>query len=165
MVGTPRFDLPFLSPGQAQKEAFHNEALQLLDAIVAGAVEEPPRNDPPASPAEGSCFIVGDTPTGAWEGKAEHLAAYSAGGWRLIPPVEGISVYMASAGISAVYREGSWELGTLRGSSLVLDGQQVVGPRASAIAAPSGGGTIDAQARLAISQVLDAMREHGLIEN
>ena len=35
MNGTPRLSLPFLSPGQAQKEFTHNEALQILDAVVA----------------------------------------------------------------------------------------------------------------------------------
>ncbi len=39
MSATPRLSLPFIVPGQAQKELFHNEALQLLDVLVAGAVE------------------------------------------------------------------------------------------------------------------------------
>ena len=48
MAGTPRLSLPFLSVGQAQKEFTHNEALQTLDVLVAGAIEEPPRATPPA---------------------------------------------------------------------------------------------------------------------
>ena len=46
MSGTPRLALPFLSPGQAQKEFTHNEALQTLDFLIAGAVEEAPRPAP-----------------------------------------------------------------------------------------------------------------------
>ena len=38
MEFTPRLSLPTLIPGQAQKELFHNEALQVLDFLVAGAV-------------------------------------------------------------------------------------------------------------------------------
>ena len=35
MSNTPRLRVPFLSPGQAQKEFFHNEALQTFDILVA----------------------------------------------------------------------------------------------------------------------------------
>ena len=58
MSSTPRLESPLLSPGQAQKEFFHNEALQTLDTLVAAAVEEPPRASPPASPALGVCYII-----------------------------------------------------------------------------------------------------------
>jgi hypothetical protein len=33
-----RFGLPFILPGQAQKEVFHNEALAALDGLVHAAV-------------------------------------------------------------------------------------------------------------------------------
>jgi hypothetical protein len=52
----------------------------------------------------------------------------------------------------------------VRASSLLIDGQQVVGARAAAIAAPSGGSTVDAEARVAVEAILAAMRQHGLIE-
>lgn len=38
-----------------------------------------------------------------------------------------------------------------------------VSPRASAIASPSGGATIDAEARASIDQILTTMRQHGQI--
>jgi hypothetical protein len=69
-----------------------------------------------------------------------------------------------SSGVWAVYRAGAWELGTVRGSSLVLEGLQVVGSRAAAIADPAGGTTVDSQARSAVSQILAALRQHGLIQ-
>ena len=52
----------------------------------------------------------------------------------------------------------------VRGSVLVLEGSQVVGTRRQPIASPTGGATMDAEARAAIEQVLSAMRLHGLIE-
>jgi hypothetical protein len=55
-------------------------------------------------------------------------------------------------------------MGAVRGSSLVLGGQQVVGSRGAAIAAPSGGTTIDSQARTTIGLILAALRQHGLID-
>ena len=36
---SPRLDLPFILPSQAQKHVTHNEALRLLDALVQLAVE------------------------------------------------------------------------------------------------------------------------------
>ena len=53
--------MPFILPGQAQKELFHNEALQVLDIVVAAAAEEAPGNDPPLSPTSGSSYLVGDS--------------------------------------------------------------------------------------------------------
>lgn len=165
MSVTPRLNLPFLSAGQAQKEFTHNEALQTLDAIVAGGVEEPPRTAPPTSPSAGACYIVAPSPTGAWAGKSQSIAAYTSGGWRFVAPLEGMSAYVRSAGVWATYRSGAWELGVVRGTSIVVAGQQVVGSRSGAIASPSGGTTVDGAARSAIDQILTALRQHGLIES
>jgi hypothetical protein len=164
MTGTPRLGLPFLSAGQAQKEIYHNEALQSLDTLVAGAVEEPPRADPPTSPAVGACYIVAGGAVGEWTGGDGRVAAFTSAGWRLIPPLEGMTVYVRSSSVWATYRAGAWELGQVRGSSLVLAGQQVVGSRAAAIASASGGTTVDSEARAVVDQILAAMRQHGLIE-
>jgi hypothetical protein len=136
----------------------------VLDVLVGGAVEGPPQVAPPASPVVGTSYLVGDAPSGAWVGKQQSVAAYSSGGWRFVVPVEGLTVYMRASDTWAAYRNGTWELGTVRGSSLVLGGQQVVGVRAAAIGSPSGGSTIDAQARSTINQILGALRQHGLIE-
>jgi hypothetical protein len=164
MSGTPRLALPFLSPGQAQKEFTHNEALQTLDIVAASSVEESPRSDPPASPAIGACYIVDAAATGAWAGRSQSVAGFTTGGWRFVTPVEGMAAYVKSVSIWALYRAGAWELGVLRGSAVEVGGQQVVGNRASAIASAAGGTTIDTEARAVIDQILDALRHHGLIE-
>ena len=164
MGATPRLSLSFLSPGQAQKEFTVNEALQTLDTVVAPAVEEGPRSDPPASPSLGSCYIVGTSPTGEWAGKAQFLATFTSGGWRLISPPEGMSVYVKDGGIWAAYRGGSWELGSLRASRVLIGNEQVVGARGAAIGSASGGATVDSEARSVIDAILAALRLHGLIE-
>jgi hypothetical protein len=127
-------------------------------------VEQAALDDPPASPALGSCYIVGDSPTGTWAGKSQNLAGFTSGGWRFVPPLEGLSVYMKAEAQPASYRGGAWEIGVLRGSSLVIGGVQLVGSRAAAIASPSGGTTADTEARAALDQILSALRQHGLIE-
>ena len=152
-----------LIPGQAQKEFFHNEALHILDAIIAGAVEEPPRDEPPASPASGQCYLVGSSPVGDWSGYSGHVAVFSEAGWRFVAPVAGMSLLVKSSGIFAIYGSGGWEIGTLRASRVVVDGEQVVGPRLAAVADPAGGSTVDAEARLTLEQILSVLRQHGLI--
>jgi len=113
--------------------------------LVAPAVEEPPLAAPPSSPELGSCYIVAANPSGAWTGNAECLAAFTSGGWRFVAPVDGLNVYVRSTETQAIYREGGWELSE------------------GAVESPSGGATVDAEARLVIDQILGALRQHGLI--
>lgn len=164
MTATPRFELPLISPGQSQKELLHNEALQSLDVLVGTAVEGLPLAAPPASPVVGNCYLVAASPTGAWAGKAHHLAAYTSGGWRFIAPRDGLSAYVKSNGSTAAYRGGAWVIGDLSGAQVSVAGVKVIGAQAAAIAAPAGGATVDAEARTAIGLILDAMRGHGLIQ-
>jgi hypothetical protein len=160
---TERLKMPLLASGQAAKEIAHNEALLIADTLLCGAVEEPPRNAPPGSPATGQAYIVGASPSGAWAGKAGHVAGYTAGGWRLIPPADGMALLVKSTGTSAIYRGGAWDVGEVRAAAIKVGGQQVVGGQGAAIAAPTGGSTVDAEARTAISAILGALRAHGLI--
>ena len=163
MTGTPRLSLPFLSVGQAQKEFTHNESLQTLDMLVGGSVEGPPLASPPLAPALGAAYIVASGPTGAWAGKSQCVAAWTSGGWRFISPIEGMSLYERGSGTWAIYRSGDWEVGNLRGAALLIDGVQVVGTRAAAIASPTGGSVVDSEARATLDAILGALREHGLI--
>lgn len=135
----------------------------MLDTIVAAAVEEGPRNDPPATPLAGQCFIVGGAPTGAWAGNESALAAFSAAGWRFVGPVAGLQAWVKSTSTWATYSGGAWELGALRGSRVMIGGVQVVGGRSAAVADVAGGATIDAEARSAIGAILTSLRAHGLI--
>lgn len=163
MSTTPRHGLPLLAPGQAQKELFHNEALLALDCLVGGAVEGLPSDTPPASPVQGSCYLIGSNPTGAWAGKSGQIAAFGPGGWRFLVPTDGASLLVKNSGVRAEYRAGSWTIGTVRANSLSIGGVQVVAGQAAAIASPSGGTSVDSAARTAIDQILAALRQHGLI--
>lgn len=163
MAGTPRLNLPFINVGQAQKEFTHNEALQILDSLVGGAIEEPPRVTPPDAPSIGACYIVAEGATDAWAGMSLSLASWTSGGWQFIAPAEGMVVYERTSGTFAAFRSGAWELGLVRGTAMLIGGQQVVGPRAGAIDSPTGGAVIDAEGRSAIDAILAALRQHGLI--
>ena len=163
MDNTPRFALPFLAPGQAQKEFFHNEALQRADFLLCPVVEEPPRQAPPASPAIGQAYIVDSGGTGAWAGHDGEIAGYGEGGWRFIAAIEGMSVIERASGELLLRRGGAWEPGVVRAREVRINAQKVVGPRQAAIAAPAGGATIDSEGRAAIGAILAALRSHGLI--
>ena len=77
---------------------------------------------------------------------------------------EGMTLYERGSGTWAVYRNGDWEFGKLRGAALLIDGVQVVGSRAAAIASPTGGTTVDTEARATLGAILGALRGHGLID-
>jgi hypothetical protein len=161
---TARFALPFLMPGQAQKELFHNEALAVLDSVIDASVEGPPQVSPPASPVEGQCWIVASAATDAWSGKDLSLAAWTSGGWRFVVPPAGMGVWNKADALILRFDGAGWNGGELTGSSLRIGGVQVVGERLSAIASPSGGTIIDAEARAAVSAVIAALMSHGLID-
>ncbi|WP_419826069.1 DUF2793 domain-containing protein [Sphingomonas sp.] len=162
---SPRFSLPLLAAGQAQKELFHNEALTIVDAIVHPLALTIGDAAPPAAPVPGQCWIVGASPVGAWAGRAATLAAWTEGGWRFVVPVEGMAVWIAAEGLEARFEGGAWTLGEVIARRLLIGGVQVVGARAPRIAAPSGGTNSDQQSRDAIAAIIAVLSGHGLTAN
>jgi hypothetical protein len=160
---SPRFSLPFLLPGQAQKEHFHNEALLRLDALT-GACAVAALAAPPANPADGDTWIVAPPGEGAWAGRDNQLACWTQSGWRFIAPVEGLEVWNAGEGLAWRWTQGAWNAGELHGSALFIGGLKVVGERSAAVPSPSGGTIIDVEARAAIEQIIVALMSHGLID-
>lgn len=64
-----RFSLPFILPGQAQKEAYHNEALARIDAALHACIEGDPTADIPYDPAVGESWVVAPGAAGLWAGR------------------------------------------------------------------------------------------------
>lgn len=164
MDSSARFALPLLSPGQAQKEIFHNESLHRVDMLLCPVVEGAETPLPPAEPEAGTCYLVAPGASGAWAGKDGMLAGFTEGGWRFIPPIEGVRLFERNSGQMVVRRGGAWETGILRAQQLQIDGTTVVRERQPAIADPSAGGVVDAQCRSAVSAILGMLRTHGLID-
>jgi len=164
MEMTPRLGLPLLIAGQVQKELFHNEALATIDLLINGSVEGAPVTAPPPTPLLGTIYRIASAgATGAFAGREGLLAGYGVGGWRFVAPVEGMRLTERTTGVEAAFRNGAWTSGMLRASEVAVDGLKVLGPRTPAIADPAGGATADAQSRLALGQILAALRAHGLI--
>ena len=161
---TPRFALPFILPGQAQKELFHNEALVRIDLALHPAVEGPPAAEPPPAPAPGDCWIVGAGAAGEWSGRDNMLAMWTQSGWRFLSPAPGTSAWDKASAVPLLWDGSEWGQGDLAGTGLRVDGVRVVGPRQPGVASPSGGTIIDAEARAAINALTAALMSHGLIE-
>lgn len=161
---TPRFALPFILPGQAQKEHFHNEALARIDLALHPAVEGPPMAEPPSAPADGQCWIVAPAATGDWTGRDNLIAMWTDGGWRFVAPPPGTSAWNLAAALPWLWDGYQWRDGELVCSSLLVNGVRVVGGRQPAVASPSGGTIIDEEARAAINALTAALMSHGLIE-
>lgn len=160
---SPRFALPFLAPGQAQKELHHNEAVQLIEALLCPAVEEAGLVAPPANPLPGNCYVVGEGATGDWAGHDNALACFTEGGWRFIAPVDSMQLVDKITGETMSYEVGAWQRGVVRARQVQVNGQRVLDERQPAITDPAGGPVVDSECRAAVLGILAALRAHGLI--
>lgn len=164
MTGTQRFQLPFIFPGQAQKELYHNEALTLVDAALHMAVEEGPLVTPPQAPQSGQSWIVAAGAGGDWSGKDEQIAAWTDGGWRFIAPSPGLTAWNKAQGLWVHWSGTAWSSGEWPVARVMIGGQQIVGERQPAVASHSGGTTIDVEARAAVDAIIATLMSHGLID-
>jgi hypothetical protein len=137
-----RFTLPLLFVGQAQKEAYVNEALSRLDGLLFCAIESEAAT-PPVSPADGQAWLVGASPGGDWAGRAGQIAIRQSGQWLYAAAVDGMRLLNRSTG-QDIRRAGA----TWRAPSVP--------------AAPSGGAVVDAEARTAVSAIVAALRQAGV---
>ncbi len=108
MDATSNLSLPFIMAAQAQKHITHNEALRALDAVVQLMVLDKDLNSPPGSPVEGARYIVAASPTGAWSGQADKIAAYQDGAWAFYVPREGWLAWAADEDALYVWTGSAW---------------------------------------------------------
>ncbi len=104
---SPRLGLPLIAAGQAQKHITHNEALMELDALVHLSVNSI-LSAPPGSPAANVRHLIGSSPTGAWAGKTNQIAAYQDGAWVYYTPQIGWIVYVQDVAQLQVFNGTAW---------------------------------------------------------
>jgi len=139
---SPRFGLPLLFAGQAQKEVFVNEALSLIDGLVHCAIEGS-LDTPPATPADGMAWLVGAAPSGDWTDHAGHIAFRQNGQWLFTAPSDGMRIPDKSTGQDLRMTGGVWNTPVTPGL-------------------PSGGTVVDVEARQAFSDLIAALRDAGI---
>ncbi|WP_170479845.1 DUF2793 domain-containing protein [Ruegeria arenilitoris] len=105
---TPRLNLPFLQPSQAQKHVTHNEALRKLDLTVQLSLTSLNSITPPAVPNQGDIHALGATPTGDWTGHAGKLAAWIDTAWHFVAPETGWLAWDLSSGSLKVWDGSLW---------------------------------------------------------
>lgn len=104
-----RLSLPFIQPSQAQKHVTHNEALLRLDLLAQLVVEEFDASTPPGSPVDGQVWALASTPTAAWAGHGDELAAWFDGAWMFIAPQEGWRALGKVDVDLRIWDGGSWD--------------------------------------------------------
>jgi uncharacterized protein DUF2793 len=105
---SPRLDLPYIQPSQAQKHVTHNEALLRLDALVQMTVLAMAATVPPALPAAGDMHALGTAPLSDWAGQAGRLALWDGVSWQFIAPQEGWRCFDRGSGQAYVFEAGAW---------------------------------------------------------
>lgn len=140
-TASPRFGLPLLFAGQAQKEMFVNEAHALADALLHCAIEGT-ATTPPTAPVEGENWLVDISATGAWTGQDGKIACRQSGNWLFVPPVDGMRLLDRATGQERRFF-GTW-----------------LAPATPA--APAGGTTVDAEARACLEALIETLREAGV---
>ena len=148
MTTTPTFGLPDWAAAQATPWLTENQVKRIIEAAARGIIEDNDLSAPPGSCADGACYLVAGTGTGAWAGEDGRMAiavgTNAASGWYFVTvAAEGVRLYVRDEDLTQFYR-GSWFVPTT-------------------IADASGGATIDSQARTAINSLLAWARSAGHI--
>ena len=109
----------------------------LLHAAVLGEA-----SDPPVAPAEGDCWLVGESPAGEWAGRGGELACRQEGAWQFALPLPGTRVYDRANGQMLLFTD-TWR-------------------RIAAPSPPAGGATVDSEARDTIATLIEALKSAGI---
>lgn len=104
---TKRIGLEYLEVNQSQKEVTVNEAFNRLDLFVGLTVDNI-LSSPPSSASEGTAFLVGTNPTGAFSGKKNYIAHYLNGAYEFYAPIEGMRIYVTSTKTDYRYLGATW---------------------------------------------------------
>ncbi|WP_206238060.1 DUF2793 domain-containing protein [Novosphingobium terrae] len=141
-AASPRLGLPLLYAGQAQKEAFVNESCARLDAAVHCAIEGIAAT-PPATPVEGSSWLVATPASGDWAGQDGCIAARQAGNWLFLLPFDGLRIFNRASQQFSHY-DGGWKM-------------------APVVSLPQNGTMIDNEARSTLANLVAALQTAGIL--
>ena len=119
MDATPRLQLPYIAPQQAQKQVTYNQAMRALDLLVQPSVKSRTLAAPPLSPAEGDAYAVAPAATGAWAGRDGQLATLLDGVWSFRAAADGWQLYVEDSAELVIRQAGAWAPFVSNGGSAV----------------------------------------------
>jgi len=104
---TPNLAMDYLLESQASGEVTHNNALNVLDALVQGKVKTNGQNTPTGSEVDGEGWIIGDSPTGVFVGHEQDVTFYYAG-YIFWDPWEGMRFWVEDENLYNFYDGNQW---------------------------------------------------------
>jgi hypothetical protein len=161
MPESPRLALPLIAAGQSQKDVTHNEAVLALDRLVSLMVASRSLATPPASPQPGQCHLVPVAGVAAWGQAAGTLMHWQGAGWLAQVPRDGQIALVADEALMLVHRGGWQAMWPVAGLSIA--GRAVLGATPVTVPPPAGGTSVDIEARAAVSALIAALRQQGII--
>lgn len=120
MQSTPKLDLPFLMPNQAQKHVTLNTSLEVLDILVQLSVISDTQTEQPASPDEGDSYILPNAPQGVdWATRQSgEIVSFRNGAWSAHPPMTGLRAWVSERARLIVFDGTQWMEVVSGGSAL-----------------------------------------------
>lgn len=110
MTTTPVLGATDLVAAQALPETTVNETVRRIEQGAAWfQFKDRDLATPPGSPADGDCYLIAGSPTGAWAGHAGEVTYYQTGsGWKFITPREGMGGGVQDENVAVAFLGGSW---------------------------------------------------------
>jgi hypothetical protein len=120
---TPRLGAPELVSGQATPETTVNEQIRYIESGAGHFIfKDRDLATPPGSPADGDCYLVAASPTGAWAGQAGKIAFRVNTAWAFITAIEGFTAWINDENVFVGYDGAAWNtLSSPSGSYQPLD--------------------------------------------
>ncbi len=137
---TTNYSLPLLFAGQSQKEFFVNEAFSLIDSLMARTVLSI-LDTPPSAPNDGDTYIVG-VGSGEWSGQDDSLSIFINNAWQFVPPTAGMLAFNQDTN-QLMFFSSVWS-------------------RATEPLLPQSGSVVDAEARIMLAEIVEALRAVGI---
>jgi hypothetical protein len=120
---TPRLGAPELVSGQATPETTVNEQIRYIESGAGHFIfKDRDLATPPGSPADGDCYLVAASGTGAWSGKDGQIAFRVNTAWAFITAIEGFTAWVNDENAFIGYDGAAWNvLATPSGTYQPLD--------------------------------------------
>lgn len=114
-MATPKFNMREMAAGSGQSHLTLNEALRLVDFMLARVCHSFSAFEQPNFDTEvfGVTHIINGNPSGEWAGKAYWIAHFNVGRWWYIEPKKGMTLWLAADQSPIVYigdelTDGPW---------------------------------------------------------